>query len=126
MVKVLTVIAALMALNTSAVYSQADSTQYIFGLPVTKDDTARRSLEQDVEPKNNLEIVSIGKLPNRVRKVLDKEAQYKGWQDSLIYFNTNTRLFVVPVKNGNTIKIYGLNENGRPVTFSEVTRSGAP
>ncbi len=125
MVKVLTVIAALMALNTAAVYSQADSTQYIFGLPVTKDDTARRSLEQDFQPKN-LEIVSISKLPNRVRKVLDKEAQYKGWQDSLVYFNTNTKLFVIPVKNGSTIKIYGLNENGRPVTFSEVTRSGAP
>lgn len=117
-------IAAFILCHTAAVYSQDDSTRYIFGLPVSDDDTVEQFLERDLEPKENLQAVPVSKLPSEVHEALVKEEQYRGWQDSTIYFDKNTRLFMVHVKTGASIRIYGLDENGNPVTFSEVNRTG--
>jgi hypothetical protein len=91
-------------------------------LPVNENDTTGEIPQNDVGRKTVVEVVAPAKLPAALRKVLDSEDQYHGWRDSLIYFNRNTRLFIVPVKHDSNVSIYGLDEKGNPVTFSEVTR----
>lgn len=117
------VIAVFIVAVQSAVYAQRDSTRYIFGLPVSEDDTAGQFIEGDIGPKNKLQIVTTNELPAELREVLDKEVQFRGWQDTLIYYNRKTELFVVPLRQGETIKIYGLNENGKPVTYDEESKN---
>lgn len=103
-------------------YSQEDSTAYIHGLPVSEDDMAQLFVSER-EQQRQLTPVSADALPKKVLKALRKGRQYEGWQDSLVYFDRNTRLFVVPVKTTDGVKVFGLNEDGNPVTFDEVSPS---
>jgi hypothetical protein len=120
--KILILSAAAFLSVTFLVNAQNDSTRYINGLPVTDDDTVEQFIENDVGVKDKIRAVSTGELPRKVLKALKKGDQYNGWEDSVIYFDENTRLFMVPVKYGEGIKIFGINEDGHPVTFDEVTR----
>lgn len=114
--------AAIIWLISAKTFAQNDSTRYINGLPVSEDDTARQFLDKtDLEPKNSLGPVSISQLPQKLRDALEKGDQYDGWKDSTIYFEKNTGLYHVPVKYSEGVKIFGLNENGDPVTFREVS-----
>lgn len=112
---------AALGFAVTAVFSQADSTRYINGLPVSEDDTVQQFPQADLGPKNKLTAVPVNKLPSRLLEVLESEDQYKGWQDSTIYFEKNTGLYLVPVKYKEGVKIFGLSENGDPVTFDEIT-----
>ena len=78
-------------------------------------------MRTDLEPKNHLRIVAPDALPSDVLKVLDREALYDGWRDSTVYYDRNTSLFLIHVKSGESVKIIGMNEKGKPVTFNEVT-----
>jgi hypothetical protein len=104
------------------VQAQNDSTRYINGLPVSEDDTVEQFIENDLGVKDKIRAVSTSELPRKVLKALKKGDQYNGWEDSVIYFDENTRLFLVPVKYEEGIKTFGINEDGHPVTFDEVTR----
>src|SRR3989337_3846222 len=91
-------IAAFLFAGATSVFSQEDSTQYINGLPVSEYDTVQQFLPGDLEPKNRLTEVPPNALPSAVLEALKKEDQYKGWQDSTVYFESNTGLYLVPVK----------------------------
>ena len=106
---------------TFFVNAQNDSTRYINGLPVTNDDTVEQFIENDLGVKDKIRAISTSELPRKVLKALKKGDQYDGWEDSVIYFDENTRLFMVPVKYEEGIKIFGINEDGHSVTFDEVT-----
>jgi hypothetical protein len=114
--------AAAFLLLTFFVKAQNDSTRYINGLPVSEDDTVEQFIENDLGVKDKIRAVSTSELPRKVLKTLKKGDQYEGWQDSVIYFDENTRLFIVPVKYEGGIKTFGINEDGHPITFDEVTR----
>lgn len=112
--------ATLLFSSATAVCAQEDSTRYIFGLPVSEDDTVRQVVTQDLEPKNRYTPVSVDKLPEKLRDALQKGEQYKGWQDSTIYFEENTGLYLVPIKYEEGVKLFGLSPNGQPVTYNEI------
>lgn len=102
--------------------AQDDSTRYINGLPVTGDDSLSVTPTEDRPPYNKLIAVPMNKLPKRLRTSLEKESQYEGWQDTTIYRDKNTGLYIVPLRRSDGIRIFGLNKRGDPVTFREVTR----
>lgn len=108
-------------LGVASVFSQDDSSRYIFGLPVDAD-TVQDFPNHDFRPENDARPVPVYALPAEVRESLN-EPQYEGWQDSTVYFQENTGLYLVPVKYANGIKIFGLNANGEPVTYDEVDGS---
>lgn len=120
MARILTT-AAFILLAATAVVAQEDSTRYINGLPVSEDDTAQQHPQRDLSPKNELMPVQTRNLPAKLKEVLEEEEHYRGWQDSTIYFDKNTGLYLVPVRYAEGVKVYGLNENGHPVTFSETS-----
>ncbi|MEX2233251.1 MAG: hypothetical protein WD824_13900 [Cyclobacteriaceae bacterium] len=121
MIKIVLTIAAFILLALTTAFSQNDSTRYINGLPVSEDDTVGQFPQQDLGAKNKLIAVEVNDLPPKLLDVLKKEEQYHGWQDSTIYFEKNTGIYHVPVKYEEGVKIFGLNENGDPVSFREVT-----
>ena len=112
--------AALLLSSATAVCAQEDSTRYIFGLPVTEDDTAGQVVTNDLEPKNRYTPVPANDLPEKLRNVLQNEEQYRGWQDSTVYLERNTGLYLVPVKYDEGVKLFGFNANGHPVTYNEI------
>lgn len=112
---------AFILLAATAVVAQEDSTRYINGLPVSEDDTAQRFPQRDLHPKNELAPVQIRDVPAKLLEVLKEEEHYRGWQDSTIYFDSNTGLYLIPIRYAEGVKVYGLNEDGHPVTFSETS-----
>lgn len=64
------------------------------------------------------------KLPSKLRRVLQKETRYKGWERSGVYLDEATNLYMVSVSEGNTSRTYGLNVYGKPVLVTEVFRKG--
>jgi hypothetical protein len=113
-------VAAFLLSGATAVCAQEDSTRYIFGLPVSEDDTASQVVANDLEPKNRYTPVSANDLPEKLRNVLQKKEQYRGWQDSTIYLERNTGLYIVPIKYDEGVKLFGFSENGHPVTYNEI------
>ena len=111
------VVAALLA--AAPLFAQNDSTVYRFGLPISEDDTAGQFLERDPIPRN--EWKAVRDLPEEVLEAITEEDQYKGWRDSTVYFEKNTGLYLVPVEREDGVRIYGLNENGNPVTFDIIS-----
>ena len=122
--KKILVIAAFFLFGSTAVFSQSDSTRYINGLPVSEDDTARQAPQTDFTPANKRVPVAEAYLPAELREVLDEEEIYRGWQDTTIYFERNTGLYIVPIRYSEGVKIFGLTKDGEPVTFSEVASPG--
>lgn len=102
-------------------FAQDDSIRYINGMPVNADDTVRHFPQNDFSPENNLQPVPAVALPDEVRETLKQEL-YEGWQDSIVYYQKNTELYLVPVKYENGVKIFGLNARGESVTYDEVSR----
>lgn len=103
--------------------AQNDSTtQYIQGIPVTDDDTVQNFPREDVYPINKLIVIPDDQLPGKLRKALNKDSQYEGWNKMPVYFDKNTSLYIVQVGEGLDVKRYGFNKNGKPVTFSEYTK----
>jgi hypothetical protein len=121
--KVILIIAAFLLFGSASLKAQADSTRYINGMPVSQDDTATHVRQMDVEPYNRHVAVSPDDLPKKLRRVLDEE-KYRGWQDTVIYYQKNTGIYIVPVKYSEGVKIFGLTERGEPVSFSEVDLPG--
>lgn len=121
MIKIVLTIAAFILLGPMNAFSQNDSTRYINGLPVSEDDTVGQFPLEDLGAKNKLIAVELNDLPPKLMDALKKEKQYQGWQDSTIYFEKNTGIYHVRVKYEEGVKIFGLNANGDPVSFREIT-----
>jgi hypothetical protein len=97
-----------------------DSTEYVFGLPVTNDDTTSRRFP-DQPPKDVLEKVWDVDIPKRLHKALDQENLFKGWRKYGVYRDKNTGLYIIYIRDRNSTQVYGLNDKGKPVTYNEVT-----
>src|SRR5690349_13184665 len=120
--RVIITIAALWLVFTLPAFSQNDSTRYINGLPVTEDDTTGLFLQSDLEPKNKVTKVRRNEIPAELLKALNTDSQYQGWQDSTVYFESNTGLYLIPIKTEDGVRVYGVDRKGNPVTFDEVSR----
>lgn len=114
-------IIAFLCLSAFAVTAQGDSTRYIFGLPVTEDDTATEFPQRDLDPANRYTPVAADQLPSDLREALETGEQYAGWKDSTIYYQKNTGLYMVPIRYEGGVKLFGLTEKGHPVTYNEIT-----
>jgi hypothetical protein len=67
-------------------------------------------------PKDSVQ-VQPDNLPRALRKALQHNDDYEGWQKGEIYLNRNTSVYQVHIIRDSTRYIYGLLRNGRPVSF---------
>lgn len=110
-------------LTVSELLAQTDSTTFKHGLPVDEDDTVAVFPQTDLFPPENVVLLSPSQIPKKVKKALQKGDQYSGWERGAVYLDKNTNLFLVEIKQGNSSRIFGLDDSGRPVTYDEVSRN---
>jgi hypothetical protein len=101
--------------------SQDDSTQYILGIPVSEDDTVENFPGRDLPPGQNHVRVPSEKLPEHLQKVLKNKSIYKGWHLSPVYLDKNTNLYLITIRGKDAVRVFGLDEYGKPVTYDEVS-----
>lgn len=65
-----------------------------------------------------------GRIPAKLRRVLKKDEQYKGWETAGVYLDQSTSLYMVSVSQGNASRTYGFNVYGKPVMVTESFRKG--
>lgn len=111
-------IAALLV--STALFAQNDSTVYRFGLPVSEDDTTGQFLQSDRIPEDSWRALPLIEVPEDVLEAIRERKQYAGWEDSTVYYDKDTELYLIPVEREDGIRIYGLNKHGKPVTFDMV------
>ena len=105
---------------TTRAQADDDTVQYSHGLPVTGEDTLSQQTDTvDREPKDIQIKVKNDQIPAALRATLMKGEQYIGWERSAIFFERNTRLFVVRIKQGETTRIYRFNGEGNVVSYNE-------
>jgi hypothetical protein len=101
--------------------AQSDSTQYIYGLPVTPSDTATAAPEADPDTPKKRVWVNPEQLPKRLKRELDTKNLYKGWRNDSVFLDLNTRLYLIRIREKNSMRIYGFDQDGNPVTYDEVS-----
>jgi hypothetical protein len=74
-------------------------------------------LPKDIGPPKDSVLVTGKQVPRRVRKALNENEIYDGWQDGEIYLNRNTGLYMLYLTRGNLINKFGLDVDGKQVTY---------
>ncbi len=95
-----------------------DSTEYRFGLPISNDDTTG-TVRADEDPANAWILLQPNQLPKALVHTLRKNDLYKGWERSRLYYDKKIDTYLVRMKDGSSVRTYGFNKNGRPVSFSD-------
>jgi hypothetical protein len=95
-----------------------DSTEFRFGLPVSNDDTTQR-VRSDQDPANQWIAVDNSALPKKLKRTLDRNEIYEGWEKSELYFDKRINRYLLRMRDGNVVRTYGLAPDGSPVSFTE-------
>lgn len=95
-----------------------DSTTFRYGLPVSNDDTTRE-VRSDQDPANQWILISKDAIPRKLRRKLDRNDVYRGWEKGNIYYDRSIDQYLLRIKNGNAITTYGLAPDGSAVSFTE-------
>lgn len=96
-----------------------DSTQYIFGLPVTEDDTARAFPQRDIYPYDKKIRVQPGNLPEKLLKSLEENNIYRNWNREPVYHDRNADLFIITIRQDSVMKIFRMTREGKAVSYDE-------
>lgn len=95
-----------------------DSTEFRFGLPISNDDTTKQ-VRSDQDPANQWVAVPPSGLPRKLKRALDRNEVYEGWENGKIFFDKSINQYLLRMRNGNAITTYGLAADGSPVSFTE-------
>ena len=118
--RALLTIAAITLFTSGSILAQ-DSVYYIHGVAVIKEDTLEAPRE-DLEPKNNYIRLSPDNIPKQLKKVLNDDILFRGWEKSPLYFDKNLKLYVLHLSSGNSIRTFRFSEDGKPVTYNETSK----
>lgn len=95
-----------------------DSTEFRFGLPISDDDTVKH-VRSDQDPANQWIAVSGAAIPEKLRRTLDKNEIYRGWEKGKLFFDKSINQYLLRMREGNAVRTYGLAADGSPVSFTE-------
>lgn len=104
------------------VYAQqkdlTDSTEFAYGLPISDDDTVRQVRSED-DPRNLWRGLTPSEIPSKLQHTLNSESLFAGWKKSQLYYDERAELYLVRIREKTSVRTYGFNANGKPVTFTE-------
>jgi hypothetical protein len=103
-------------------FAQNDSLEFIHGLPVIEDDTVQQFPQEDLEPLSNYTRIAKNEIPPRLQRTLKHDDLYKGWENSPIYLDRNTGLYILHLSSATSVRTYRFNESGKPVSYSETAK----
>ena len=95
-----------------------DSTEFRYGLPVSNDDTTKR-VRSDQDPANQWVAVPASAVPKELKRALERNDVYKGWEQGKVYFDKSINQYLLRMRNGNAITTYGFAADGSSVSFTE-------
>ena len=95
-----------------------DSTEFRYGLPVSNDDTTKQ-VRSDQDPANQWLAVPASQIPKKLRRALERNDVYEGWERGNIFFDKAINQYLVRIRNGNAITTYGFAADGSSVSFTE-------
>lgn len=107
----------------SYLYAQTDSAVVVRDTINTRRDMPdaqsvyNSELPKDIGPPKDSVLVTGKQVPRRVRKALTENDIYDGWQEGEIYLNRNTGLYMLYLTRGDLINKFGLDAEGKQVTF---------
>ena len=111
---------SLVALSTATAFAQSDTTEFVYGIPVTEEDSVENIPFPDLEPVDNYRKLSKSDLPSGLSNSLDRKEEFKGWEKRGVYLDRNTGLYIVTIPFGDAFRIFGLDKDGKGVTYKEV------
>jgi hypothetical protein len=79
-------------------------------------------LPKDTEPFRDSVRLEENQVPKKLKKTLQRDKLYHGWEDAGIYFNTNTKLYMLYLPVDSMMRKYGFDEYGKVVTFTQFIR----
>jgi hypothetical protein len=98
--------------------AQGDSaTHYVHGLPVSEDDTVQNFPVNDYPPFNKVVTIPHQLLPEKILKSLRTKSEFKGWEQLPVLKEVNTGIYRIRIAHENDTTHFGLNENGKVVTY---------
>lgn len=87
-----------------------------------QDNVYSKELPKDIgEPKDSA-VVDMSLVPARIRRRLDREPQYIGWQSGQMYRSKNTGLYMLYLTDSVRVRVYEFNKWGKPVTINTFDR----
>jgi hypothetical protein len=95
-----------------------DTTVFRYGLPVSNDDTTKQ-IRTDEDLANQWVPVDAKKIPDALRRTLERKEVYDGWEQGQIYYDKSINQYVVRIREAKSIRTYGFSAEGAPVTFAE-------
>lgn len=95
-----------------------DSTVFRYGLPISNDDTTKR-VRTDEDPTNQWQAVEAKKIPDALRRTLERKEVYEGWEQGQIYYDKHVNQYVVRLRDTKSIRTYGFSAEGAVISFAE-------
>ena len=83
-----------------------------------------QELPKDIGPPKDSVRIAAAAVPARLRRRLQHEVQYRGWEESEIYLNRNTGLYMVYFTDSLRVRQYVFDNRGKPVTVNSFVRKG--
>lgn len=113
-------------LVSMSLYGQkaGDSTIYYNGIPIYED-SVQNSPQQDLAPYDRYVAVPNDRLPKALKRQLTKHDRFNGWNQFPVLLDTNTDVYLIRVRNHHIIRMFGLDAEGRPVTYDEFEDTGS-
>jgi hypothetical protein len=112
--------AIILFLGAASARGQDDDTiKYVHGLPVTGEDTLQQVPPDDVAPVDSIVQLSAEQIPRELFRELNENPLYKGWQNHTLQIDKNTGLYWLHIRDRETVRSYGFNRDGKPVSVRE-------
>ena len=81
-----------------------------------------KELPKDLPPFQEMILMSKDTIPTRLRKTLQDNPLYSGWEGAPLYFDKNTDLYMLYMKNEKAITVYGFSEKGKAITYNSYSK----
>lgn len=103
----------------SGVFAQQDTVRHDERNFTNPESFYNSELPKDVRPFRDSVRLEQRQVPRKLKKTLQRDDLYRGWEDAGIYFNTNTKLYMLYLRADSIVRKYGFDEYGKVVTFTQ-------
>jgi hypothetical protein len=77
-----------------------------------------KELPKDIGPQRDSVRLEGNQIPRKLRRTLNRDDLYRGWEHEGVYLNKNTKLYMLYISTDSLTRKYGFDEQGKVVTFT--------